>query len=478
MFQYFEELILGNSKDIAPFEVKGNFNFKFCPTFKGQPPLNTISIVVACYQNETMEEKIEFSIKWCKIMDNDVYEIRDYHENYYHVNPSDIDLRIRAVVTSKNQKFPGTAILTVGPIMLDGAIKPELEGMVLNKSASFKCAFVSWNEERISPNLSLIHVEKPIMKIVFDPKMVSREGEVNKQKFRDLEFNFEKELDLKVKVDSHNINNIIIQFQAEKNTQSLLAKFDNRMQRDLFYIYLKLMRMLRAKILEDMDTEFEKLIGMSWCFLNTPPATDLYDGLRGYQFIFSSDILRETLKKMVRLNKTLQGENVHYVDSLEILENDLQVSVKEFDALLEDGKIKNTKNLKKFERSHRSIIQESSVIIDGVKTKNKKQQRKNDESIIEATRDIQDELTSVKKINEILKKEIELHKGAPKNPSTGTGSSTAPKMESLDLSAIQVTSSNKESRQQHFNSQKEDNGRYYQEVQSKGEQEDQRNQGR
>jgi len=107
-------------------------------------------------------------------------------------------------------------------------------------------------------------------------------------------------------------------------------------------------------------------------------------------------------------------------------------------------KTKNVKNLKKFEKSHRSIIQESSVILDGIKVKNKRQKRENEESIIEATRNTQDELTSIKKMNEILKKEIEAHKGAPKNPATGTGSSTAAqqKMDSLYLSVIQQTENN------------------------------------
>lgn len=441
MFQYIEDLFLGTPKEEIPVEVKGKYDFHFVPTFTGQPPLHTLTIVISCYKDKHSKEtenQIEFSIKWCKIMDNDVYEIKDYKEHYYHVNPSDIDLRIRAVVTSKDEKYPGTAILNVGPIMLDGALKPELEGMVLNKNASFKCRLVSLNEELLSPNLSVITVEKPIMKILFDPKMVKREPEARRAVLKDLTFDFEKDHDMKVKVDSHNINNAIIQYKLEDISYVLLAKFDNRVQRDLFYIYLKLMRMLRAKILEDMDNEYDRLIGMPWCFLNAPPETDLYDGIRGFQFLFGSDLLRETLKEMVRLHMTLQEENVNLVDSLQILEGDLEMSVKDLQALLEDGKSKNTKNIRKFERSHRSIVQESSVILDGIKVKNKRQKRENEESIIEATRDLQDELASVKRLNEVLKKEIEIYKGAPKNPATGTGSSTAPKMDSLYLSVIHV----------------------------------------
>jgi hypothetical protein len=439
VFQYFEELFSGNTKVEPPMEVKGTFRFHLEPTIKGQAPLHTISIVIACYDDKEKWNKIDFSIKWCKIMNKDVYEIKDYSEPYYHVNPSDIDLRIRAVVTSKNQKYPGTAILNVGPIMLDGALKPEIEGMVLNKSASFKCTFISLDQEKMSPNISVLLVEKPFLRVTFDPKMVSRESEAKKAQFKDLEFDFETDTNMKVKIDSFNINNATIQYKVGDTPHVLLAKFDNRMQRDLFYIYQKLMRMLRSKILEDMDTGYTRLLSMPWNFLNGGVDFDSYDELRGFQFIYSSDLVRETLKTMVRLNKMLQEENVTLVDSIDILEQDLQLSINQFRELLEDGKAKNTKNLRKFERSHRSIIQESSVILDGIRVKNKRQKKQNDDSIIESTRELQDELASIKKTNEILKKEIETFKGAPKNPSTGTGSSTAPKMDSLLLSVIQVS---------------------------------------
>lgn len=72
-----------------------------------------------------------------------MYEVRDYHEHYYHVNPSDIDLKIRVVISSKDPIYPGTAYLTLGPIILDGAVKPELEGMLINRASYFKIMVVS-----------------------------------------------------------------------------------------------------------------------------------------------------------------------------------------------------------------------------------------------------------------------------------------------------------------------------------------------
>ncbi len=145
-------------------------------------------------------------------------------------------------------------------------------------------------------------------------------------------------------------------------------------------------------------------------------------------------------KKLKSLNKSLQEENQQLVDSIDIIEQDMKMSQQEFANLLDDGKTKNTKNIRKYEKTHTTIIQESSMIFEGVKEKNKKKKKGNDDSIIETTRGLEDELSSMKKINEILKREIEAHKGDPKNITIGTGSSTAGQknMESLYLSAIHV----------------------------------------
>ena len=134
MFQYIEDFLLGSPQIEMSTEVKGSFKFHFEPSFKGQVPLHTLSIIISCFEDGEKQKPIEFTIKWCKIMDNEVYEIKDYAETYYHVNPSDIDLKIRAVVTSTNEKYSGTAFLTVGPILLDGAINEKNKKAALQKA--------------------------------------------------------------------------------------------------------------------------------------------------------------------------------------------------------------------------------------------------------------------------------------------------------------------------------------------------------
>ena len=438
MFEYIEGLLLGSSKQNFEIDLHGNFGFHVEPSFKGAVPLHSLSIIVSCYEDKEKRKPIDFDVKWCKLMDGELFEIKDYSSKYYHVNPSDIDLKIRAVITSTTLGHSGTAFLTVGPIMLDGSLKPELEGLIVNKAASFRCTIISVGGQKVNPNLSVIKVVKPHLEIIYDPKMVERESDAKKTLYQPLKVDFEKDMTLKVKVDSHNINNAAVSYSKEGENIVVLINFDNRMQRDVFYTYFKLMRMLKSKILQDQDNEYDRLLSMPWCFLNAGKDVDRYDQVRGYHFILGGDAIREQLKTMVRLNKTLQDENVHLLDSMDIIEQDLQRSMKEFENLLEDGKVKNTKNIRKYERSQMSIMQESSIIIDDLREKNKRKKKANEEQIIESTRSLQDEVTSIKKVNEILKKEIEIHKSGPKRPTLGTGSRSGHNMESLYLSAIQV----------------------------------------
>lgn len=458
VLQYLEGFFFGDQRADPAIDIYGAAKFHVQLSFKGKVPLNSLSIIVSCYEKEDLQKPIEFSIKWCKIIDQDVYEIKDYPFPYYHVNPSDIDLNIRAVVTSKSVTCPGSLIVTIGPIVIDGSMKPELEGLIMNKEASFKCTVMSLNKEKVSPNLTVIKIAKPFLEIFFDQKMVAREPESNRSKFQNVKSNFEMDHSVKVKIDSQNINNAYVEFDRDEERFQFLVKFDNRTQRDIFCIFFKLMRMLRSKILENRDTEYDEMLTMPWCFLNIQTERYSEEAVSGYEAIYGQDAIREALKSMVRLNKYLQEENQQLVDSLDIIEQDLKFSQQEFAGLLEDGKAKNTKNIRKYEKSHTSIIQESSMVLEGVKEKNKKKRKANDDSIVEATRAIEDELASVKKINEVLKREIEVHKSNPLNMVVGTGSSTAgQKMESLYLSVIQVRLIHLENRRKFGHYQEENN---------------------
>lgn len=413
MLEYLENLLLGEDMQRDLMACHGSFSFFLEPVIKGTLPLHSCSIVITCYESRDRQKPIDFDIKWCKIIGENIYEVRDYHEHYYHVNPADIDLKIRVIISSKNPKYPGTAYLTLGPIELDGAVKPELEGMLINKASFFKVFVVSIDDKRVPPNLSLLRIEKPYLYLTFDQHIIDRAADPSQ--YGPMVFNFESDNDVRVKVDSENINNILVNYKDIAGKDVLLkAKFDSRMQRDIFYIYLKLMRILKADIIHKQIGQYEDVLKLPWNLLNIT----LLDGDTSRKYLtlersFGFDLIRDNLKSMVRMNKELNEENTTLLDSVDLLEADLEASVKEFRNLLEDGKNKVTKNIRAYEQKSKSIIRESSVIIDDVKNKDKRKKKELEQSHIQEMQLVQDDVDALKKVNELLKKEIEIYKGSP-----------------------------------------------------------------
>lgn len=440
MIKFFEELL-----DLvdAPEEfitVKGSFAFYLDPVIKGVVPYHTCSVIISCYENAKKQEFVDFDVRWYKIIGNDTYEYKDYTERYYHCNASDADVKIKAVVTSKDPRFPGVAYFSMGPMLLDPILKPEVEGMLLNSEAFFVVNVLEDDSEKLLPNLSSILIRKPFMGIHFDSHLARRDRHPGR--FDDIELNVETDLSLKVRADPFAISTMTISsMQAspattgEPKERELKIKFDSRMQRDIFYIYFKLMRMLRAKIIMEIKEEFEVIMTLPWIFLNQTK-NSLTEDSQEFHNLFSFDLVREQLKSMVRLNKELNEENTALIDTMDILEADFDLATKEYQNLLEDSKKNVTKNLRKYEKSGLSILQESSMVIDDVRSKTKKKKKEIEANLVQEIRQTQEDIDSIKAANELFKKEIEKYKSMTSKLEVDS----PPKLESIQISAIVVSS--------------------------------------
>lgn len=418
--------------------VKGDFSFFLDPVIKGVVPYHTCSIVITCYENGHKKDFVDFEIKWYKIIGSDTYEYKDYTEKYYHCNASDADVKIKALITSKDPKFPGTAYFTIGPMQLDPILKPEVEGMLLNSEAFFAVNVLTDNEEKLLPNLSSILLKKPFLTLHFDSHLARRERQQGR--FDDIVVNLETDLSLKVRADPFAISTMVISTQNQTESPGEVAtsrevkvKFDSRMQRDIFYIYFKLMRMLRAKIIAEIKEEFELIMRLPWIFLNQTKSS-LTEDSEEFHNLFSFDLIREQLKAMVRLNKDLNEENTALIDTMDILEADFDLATKEYQNLLEDSRKNVTKNLRKYEKSGLSILQESSMVIDDVRSKTKKKKKEIEANLVREIRQTQEDIDSVKAANELYKKEIDKYKSRPQR----SDADSPPKLESIQVSAIVV----------------------------------------
>ena len=447
MFEEFITGIFGGEKREDTVRMKGEISYYVDTVIKGVPPYHTCSIVLSCFEDSKKAESIDFEVKWYKVIGNEVYMIKDYNEKYYHVNASDVDVVIKAGITSKESHHSGVATFLFGPVALDPILKPEIEGMLYNADSYFSVNLMKNDDIKVLPNICSLKIHKPYFSIEFDQHLSIREK--NPSKWDKVKLNIEKDNDLKMKADSSNINNVIIIYnennsslddifndapddQEDKKLRTLTFKFDSRMQRDIFYIYFKLMRILRSKILVDIKNEYDSLINVPWLFINKYQNTRSSDSYNAYENNLSYDLVREELKSMIRLNKELNEENITMIDTVDILEADLDLAAHEFRRLIEDSKGGNRKNLKNYEKSGISILQESSMVVDDLRNKTKKNKKDIEKSIIEDIRYTKEDIESIKKENDMLMREIDKYKNAPSK-----GGKNNP-MDSLQVSAIMV----------------------------------------
>lgn len=410
MLSFIESLLAPESEqNLHPLTIEGSYEFYLEPTVKGNIPDHTTTIVLSCFSDSLKKKTIDFETSWYKVIGGETYQIVNYSECFYHLNSSDIDLKIKAVVRSKDKDFPGTAHVFIGPVVLDYVLKPELEGMLLNGMAFSRVNLLSYDEENIEPNLTTLRLQRPNLYIDFDRHLQkhSNLGEFFSKPFK---ANFESD-ELKISLDIKSITTVIVAFKEEDESKHKLKLiFESRMQRDIFYVFLKLSKLLKEKTIKKQVAQYDELFDYRWCFLNISKHDMPKEGNVEYENIFEFDLKRELMKTMVRLNKELNEENLALVDSLEILEKDLDSSAREFKSLLEDTKAKNPKNLRQYEKSSQSIMQETSVIIEGVKQRTKKKRRELESSMMETMRNTEDDLKSIKLSNEVVKREIEILK--------------------------------------------------------------------
>lgn len=421
MFDLLSSLILGDkgTSDQTidnPYQVSGTFEFYLEPCVQGFLGLHTATLVMSVYADETKQQPLDFSVKWSKIMNSETFEMENYHEPYYHCTPSDIDLRIRAAVTCNDPKHPGVAYFYCGPIQMDKAIIPEVEGLILNQCSSNKIQILSVDGVALPHNISRVNVKRPNVTFVFDPDLEDwNTNELDTKKaFLPLELNFDSEAKLKVRTETSSVTSInLVYTEGQDIEKRLKFKFDSRFERDTFYIFLRLIRSIKAQFLEKLISQYEQLITMQWCFINMnkDEEEDEMPGEYGYEMMIRFDLVREQLRKMVKINREFNDENSIMVDTLDVLERDLNKAITNFRSLIKLSKRVDERALNQLEAENRSVMQEASIILEDIKKSKKKKDL--DSSVFQQEddkRDIERKLEKIKQTNIALKKEIDSYK--------------------------------------------------------------------
>lgn len=409
MFEFFESL-LGKDKagdqKLDKLELTGNYEFHVEPTIIGFMGIHTSTVVLTVYEDSSHRKPLEFSVKWSKILNNVPYEMNDYNEKHYHLTPSDIDLRIRASITCNDSKYPGVAYLYIGPIEIDRSLLPEIEGLVLNLKSSFKARIITKNKQDLRPNDSLIRIDKPYLIINFDPSLEDKAlSNSELAAYLPVEINFETDHSVKVRVDNHSTTNVAVVYKDDKGDENrLVVQFDSRERRDTFYIFLRLLRSIKAAFLDKLVGEYDTLLSAPWSPLQLDLDEDEDDpeGELGFYEIFRQDSIREHLRSLLRVKHELSMDNLALTDSLTVMEEDLSHSAKQFRALLDEGRSKRPKNLARYEKSMSALGELSFSILDDLKKGSRRGSPHPDFS-----KNAAEELKQIKEINTALRKELE-----------------------------------------------------------------------
>ena len=368
MFELFESLLLGGGDrkedKFDKIDIVGNYNFYVEPCIKGFIGLHSSTIVIQVYEDSTKAKPLAFEVKWSKIFNNETYEMEGYSEKHYNITPSDIDLKIRAAVTCTSAYYPGVAYVYLGPIELDPTFKPELEGMIVNQIGNFKARVLSINTQSLPTNVCQIRVAKPTLTLNFDSSLEEvpeLKALSDKGAFLPLEINFEEDSAIKVRTDSHSITDVVLTCKSDAGIETKYGlRFASRVQRDTFYIFLRLFRSIKSSFIEKLLGQYDVLLIANWSVLNLELEEEEDDPMNepGYYLLLKHEGVRQLLRRQLRISRDMNQENLLRLDNLDSFQHKLDVAVAEFRNLVAQAKGASKTQLKQLEESGKSFLED------------------------------------------------------------------------------------------------------------------------
>lgn len=367
MLELFESLLLGKEpkpKHDELIDIVGNYSFYVQPAIQGFIGLHSSTIVIQAFEDASRKKAIDFSVKWSKILKNETYDMEGYVEKHYHLTPSDIDLKVRAAVSCNTPGYPGVAYIYYGKIDLDPTLVAEIEGMILSQRGDFKARLLMINGEQMPQNVCHIRVAKPMITLSFDSTLedVPELYELaNKGAFLPVEMNFEEESGLKVRIDNYSITDVGISMKSESGIETKYGfRFASRAQRDIFYIFLRVLRSIKGAFIEKLLNEYEVLQTASWSVINLELDEEEDDPLDkpGYYILLKHDGIRELLRKMLRVNRDLNQENLGTLGTLDEMQIALERALNEFKRLIVKVRGAGISDLRDMELSGWNFLEE------------------------------------------------------------------------------------------------------------------------
>ena len=415
-----------DTRELEYMNVTGKFRFHIEPDIKGILPYHTSTIMIHCFKDDRKLCPIDVECEWYRIIEGRNYKVEDNEGESYHCSPYDIGACIKVVITSTTDDFPGIATISFGPIKMDLSMRPHIRDKVLNGTSEFKAKVIKLDDTFINDltefqNRVVLGKVEVVVHLCKNPDIAESQ----------IIIPFEKSLFFRIECDSHDPKTLVIFFEQEDRERSIKLQFLNRIARDLFVLSLRVIKVLKISCVTDMVNSYGKILSKEWLpkRVNPEVGDEYYEN-----FAKDTDNIKCALKMVVAANKEVQADNEKYLDCIQMLENDLQLSITQFTNLLQDMRNRQTFDGKKYEEAS-SINSQSSRLLKGIKNdpnssfnikRSSKEQNVHSRKIYEMDQlnQLKTEFDNAKRINSILEAELlKLKNGGKPVPANKLGNS-------------------------------------------------------
>ncbi len=415
-----------DTRELEYIDVTGKFRFHVEPDIKGILPYHTTTIMIHCFKDDRKLCPIDVECEWYRVIEGRNYKIEDNEAESYHCSPFDIGASIKVLITSSNDDCPGTATIVFGPIKMDLSMRPHIRDKVLNGTSEFKAKLIKLDDTFIN-DLSDFENRVVLGKVEVVVHLCRNPDVSEKQ----IIIPFEKSLFFRIECDSHDPKTLIIYFEEEDRERSIKLQFLNRVARDLFILSLRVIKVLKISCVTDMVNSYGMILSKEWLpkRINRESGDEYYEN-----FAKDTENIKCALKMVVAANKEVQADNEKYLECINMLENDLQLSITQFTNLLQDMRNRQTLDVKKYEEAN-SINSQSSRALKSIKNdpnssfnikRSSKEQNVHSRKIyeMEQLNKLMSEFESAKRINGILEAELlKLKNGGKPVPANKFGNS-------------------------------------------------------
>ena len=259
--------IVSSSPSSSFLRITGNYTFYLSPELSPKDPLTlTQSLVLTlnAFTESTRKYAIAFSCKWFRLI-NEKAILLPINSNTFVFSAFDIGSTFKCEVKSEEEDFKGVAILTVGPVNCDEALRSDVEHILEAEKSKYLVRLVNEAKDLVGKEKFFLLMTKEMMKLM---------GQNSNNSFLDLQYaigNPEMEVDfndplrisLIFRPDSPDFEKLrgFLGLKEGKEPEKLRlgVLFENKPLRDVFLMVYRLFSAKKYLIANRLFEEFSSL---------------------------------------------------------------------------------------------------------------------------------------------------------------------------------------------------------------------------